>query len=792
MPVAATGMYLRAEARRRWPAWFSVALLVAAFAGVVTAAAAGAQRTDMAYPHLLAWSRAPDLLVVSGFEPLLAPLPRAALAGLPQVAAVGYARQLSLTAPGGITLLAPEDNRVPGLVWGRKIIAGRAADPGRPDEAEASFTAAQDRHLHAGDRLAVTLRGRGGGTLRVTLRITGIEAASAEFPPQLDNGPPTVWATPAFWRAHGAQVRSFPEAAVRLRAGASLLAVQRRLAQLARQAGKTKISGADSLAAQNANTERSIHLEAVALWLLAGFLGVIGVLTLAQVLARLSAAQSADFGTLRALGANRRQLVTLGLARAAVVGLAGAAGAVLLAVALSPLLPVGLAALAEPHPGLDADGLVLGLGGVVTVLVTVAGAAPGAWRAARREAGPHPGPHRRQPLLSLATAGGSAPRAIGVQLALRPGAGRGALPVRSTIAGAVVGVAGLTAAVVLTASLGYLLATPKLYGVTWDAVAGPAASAPLTPVAALAARDPDVAAWSEGFSDGSLQIGGHRVDAIAMDSGRGPSLMATPLQGRLPRAVGEITLGPRTLAALHTHVGATIRVAFPGFPPVPMRVVGSAVFPAFSDALGLGQGAALTLGSLRVLTRTPPGAQTLPYDSLLVRFRPGDDPAAARTRLAGQLRPPGAYTVQGPPIPTDLVNFGRVRDLPLLLGIALSGLALLTVTNLLITSVRQRRRDFAVLRALGCTAGQIRASAAWQAGTLTAVALLFGIPFGILGGRLAWQAFAHYLGVLPVPAIPVPQLALIVAAAFVLVLAVATIPGQSAARTRPAATLHTE
>ena len=51
------------------------------------------------------------------------------------------------------------------------------------------------------------------------------------------------------------------------------------------------------------------------------------------------------------------------------------------------------------------------------------------------------------------------------------------------------------------------------------------------------------------------------------------------------------------------------------------------------------------------------------------------------------------------PRPTDLVNFGRVQDLPLLLGVALSLLALLTIVHLLLTSVRRRRRDFAVLRA---------------------------------------------------------------------------------------------
>ncbi len=58
-------MFFRAELRRRWRAWLALALIVGAFAGVVEAAAAGARRTDAAYPSLLAWSDAPDVLMFS-------------------------------------------------------------------------------------------------------------------------------------------------------------------------------------------------------------------------------------------------------------------------------------------------------------------------------------------------------------------------------------------------------------------------------------------------------------------------------------------------------------------------------------------------------------------------------------------------------------------------------------------------------------------------------------------------------------------------------------------------------
>jgi hypothetical protein len=699
--MGAAWVFLRAELRRRWRAWLSVALLAGAFAGVATAAAAGARRTDSAYPRLLAWSKAPDMLVVSGYSAAFAPLPRAALARLPQVTDVAYVRGVGLRAPHDITLLAPEDNRVPGGFWKRKIVAGRLADPGRADEVNVSFLLAQARHLKPGDTLPVVLGTARGQPARFVFRVVGIEAAASEFPPQIDTGPDDVWAAPAFWRLHRANLQTFPGAALRLRHGAAdVAAVDRALAHLARGLNAASVP----LAPQAVNTERSIHLQAVALWLLAGFLGVIGVLVLGQLLVRLSFVEACDCAALRALGMNRRQLMAVGVGRAAAIGVVAGGVAVVLAFAFSPLLPVGLAGVAEPHPGLDADGLVLALGGLTTALITVAGASPSAWRVATRGHAPGavPAAGGRRPVVSRIGGLRSAPRMMGVRLALQPGAGPTALPVRSTIGGAVAGVAALSAAMVFSASLSHLLATPRLYGVAWDAVVSSSNGAELDPVARIVARDPYVAAWSAGFSDGELQVNGAAVGAIAMGGGRGSSLLAVPVQGRLPQARGEIALGPQTLASVHARVGATAQVSLPGQRPVRFQIIGTAIFPGLSDALGLGHGAGLTLAGLHRLPGVPP----VPLDTLLVRFRPGADPQARTDTLASLAARAGPFIVQGPATPTDLVNFGRVRNLPMLLGIALSGLALATIAHLLVTSVRRRRRDLAILRTLGFTAAR--------------------------------------------------------------------------------------
>lgn len=51
--------------------------------------------------------------------------------------------------------------------------------------------------------------------------------------------------------------------------------------------------------------------------------------------------------------------------------------------------------------------------------------------------------------------------------------------------------------------------------------------------------------------------------------------------------------------------------------------------------------------------------------------------------------------------------------MPLLLGVSPGVLALLTIAHPLITSVRRRHRDLAVLRVIGFTRVQVCATVAW-------------------------------------------------------------------------------
>ena len=788
--MTAVWLFLRAEARRRWRAWLSLALIVGVFTGGVVTAAAGAVRTDSAYARFLDWSRAPDALVAAKpYTSDFARLPPTAVMRVPQAADAAVIKIL-LPYRSTVSFMSPASNAIPGQFWKRKILSGRLADPGRPDEVNVSFTLAQRLHLRAGEPLRLVMAAEG-RPVPFMFRVAGIDAAQIEFPPAPGNGTYVVWGTPAFYRQHRA-LDGFTQIALRFHHGSRDWPAVRQ--ELSRHAHAKPIQ-AGLLSSQSVNTQRSIRPQAVALWLLAALFGVIGLLIVGQLLARLTFLEATEYGTLRALGIRRGQLMTGCLGRAAAIGTAGWLIGAVLGVALSPLLPVGLAGVAEPYPGIDADVPVLAAGLAAAVLVTAGCAAWPGWRAtAERPVAGLAGPsrQRRRGVVSWLVAAGPVPLAMGIRLALHRGAGRTAVPVRSAVASAAVGVAALSAAIVFAASLSHLLASPALYGVTWDAAVTNNSGTGAGPMMAPVKHDRQVAAWATFSAGLPLRAGRTEFEAIVLKMPGGVSFVPAPVTGRLPKNGREIALGTRTLRHLHAQIGASIRVSIPDLDTRarPMTIVGTTVFPTLSDTLGLGTGAALTPAGLRYLvsakTTIPPPA------AVFVRFRPGVEPQAGRQDLAARLAEVGSFTVDGPAAPTDLVNFGQVQDMPQVLGTGLAAVALLTIAHLLITSIRRRRRDFAIMRALGFTSWQVRGTLCWQALTLAGMALVIGVPAGIACGRLCWQIFAHQLGITPMVAVPLAVLAVMAAGWLAAAAVIAMLPAAAATRNPPARALRSE
>ena len=140
----------------------------------------------------------------------------------------------------------------------------------------------------------------------------------------------------------------------------------------------------------------------------------------------------------------------------------------------------------------------------------------------------------------------------------------------------------------------------------------------------------------------------------------------------------------------------------------------------------------------------------------------------------------------------DLTDLERVGYLPGLLAGLVALLALATVTHALVTSVRRRRRDLAMLKTLGFTRGQVSQTVAWQATTFALVAALAGLPVGIAVGRWAWRLVADQLGVAAGPVVPTASVLAIAAGALLAANLAAAGPGWAAARIRPAIVLRSE
>ena len=203
----------------------------------------------------------------------------------------------------------------------------------------------------------------------------------------------------------------------------------------------------------------------------------------------------------------------------------------------------------------------------------------------------------------LARAGLPPSSVAGVRMALESGRGRTAVPVRTTLLAAVVGVAAVAAALTITASADRLLGTPRLYGHNWDAVIGNGTdpSYPKRFVDRLRA-DRSIAQLAGGTVD-EARVGGRPTGVLAMDQLRG-SLSPTLVEGRAPAAVSEIVLGTKTARALRVEIGDEVEGRI-GDRSLAFRVVGRGVLPEVGVAglapLGLGQGVAMTFEALRRL-----------------------------------------------------------------------------------------------------------------------------------------------------------------------------------------------
>jgi FtsX-like permease family len=780
--MTAVGIRFRAELRARWRAWLVLALVAGLAGGLVITAFAGAARTDSALDRLLAVTRPQDVSIAKGFVFQNYDVDFDRIERLPQVVGVSRDRPLAAlirTASGEqmygghersvIPLASPDGSQLTTLNRAQ-LRSGRRPGPRSADEILADEKALQLLGLDVGGTVRVRFIWRRLlGTNKVdfgadperavvgpiaTLRIVGVISRTSS-----DDVSAELRIPPAVYRANGGSaLGSFQEILnVRLRHGAADIPAFRTAVERIAGPGDFLFTAA---AADRTKVGRSLDLQARALRLAGGFLAVAALILLTQALLRQNDHAAADHPTLRAIGMRRWQLVAVGLARAAVVAGGAAIVVVVTAIALSPLTPIGRARDLEPEPGIDVDGPALATGAAAILVAVLAAGALAALRA---------GPSRP-----------SGRRSLG-QLSLPPAMLAGLRPAaaaQATIVSATIAVAIVAAALVFSASLDRLLTTPRLYGQNWDY------EAPFDPSVVPNLRNgiPEMppGRWLGAAAVGlgsSLLIDGKHVGVMAFDDVKG-HVPPTVVEGRAPRAPDEILLARETLDALGVRIGDSVEVRR-GERAARMRVVGRGVLPE-GEWIKFGEGAALTFEAFK---RVVPDA-ILFFVHLRARAgAPRDASLAAFERH---------FDWPGPSRPSSIGDFGGVQGLPGLAALLVAAAAAGALAHALVTSVRHRRRELAILKTLGFVRGQVLAAVVWQSTIIVAIALLVGLPVGIAVGRFAWNVFAEDLGVLPESVVPIPATLVIVPAALVLANAIAAVPGLMAARTQPAVALRAE
>ena len=625
--------------------------------------------------------------------------------------------------------------------------------------------------------------------------MVGIGATESEFP--IGNATNyDVFTTTAFDRSVGQKAATVFAYFVRLRHGAADLP---RFTAALNALHPVFIQNQDTIATAVAS---SIHPQGVGWWVLALLAGLAGIAVIGQALGRQSVVESAEYPTLAALGLRRRHLLALGTARNVVVALAGAAGALVVAVALSPLTPVGEARLADPTPGVHFDPLVLPLGAVSLVVLVVALGIWPALRASRaQEAAERAAPVRPSALVAHLAAAGAPPTAvIGVRHALERGRGKATVPVGTALLGTMLAVVALTATTVFGASLSHLTKTPALYGDAYQLLISNtfAQVNPQTEISDLE-HNPAVTGIMLGTRN-EVSIKGVSVFAVAGQAVRGPLLLSS-VQGRLPRTPREIDLGTTTLGQVGAHIGSLVPVTVQGpdggTHTASFRVVGTDSFPGQFGLGGLGTGAAFTLNGYEQVACPPVPEQARcqadyragqPF-AVLARTVPGPRGDAA---VAHYVRKYFADDAKRPTVPTSLVNFGEAVNFPLILGVMLALFGAATLVHLLFVSVSRRRREIGLLRALGLVGTQVGATVCWQASTVAVVGLVVGVPAGIAVGGTVWRAFATNLGAVPVATTPLVVIAGLVVGVIVIANTLAFVPAILAMQGKPGTLLRTQ
>ena len=489
----------------------------------------------------------------------------------------------------------------------------------------------------------------------------------------------------------------------------------------------------------------------------------------------------------RDLGATRPMrtgALALPLAAATTVGLGASSLAGWLTSAIGP---VASARLVDPAGrfGLSASVGLLVLGGSAMVLAVGLALVAATASSSKRQAARRTESRRSNVMVRT----NSPSLTLGVRSAADGGAAR------ALLAASVAAVTAVLAVVVFSTSLAAMVSKPDRFGWPYD-IAGTldlGYGGTTNPESIAATLDrPEVENWGLASIAGSLTIDEETMPYVAGRTGF-DSLRMPVVDGRPPVGSDEIALGALTAKRLRLDVGAEVLVKTAyGDRRATVRglVVLPPVGPFQGDRTSPGTGALLPRPFFDELLRLAGGESGQAPEAggfVAIDLRPGTDPETFLTAISGDL---GTWDTSGtPPLvypepvrPATVANIAAMRAVPVALASLLAltmGIALVLGTAV---ATRGRRRELALLRALGCVGRQLRATVRWQSLTVVAVGLGVGIPVGLATGRIAYRAFASGIGVRPDPVVSLAWVSIVIAVTVAIGLVAAAGPERRAAR----------
>jgi ABC-type antimicrobial peptide transport system permease subunit len=786
----AAAFWARRDVRRRWRSLVLLGVLIGLTAGFALSAWAGARRTDTALQRLRMQTNAADAVAfpsqVNKTHPNWAPL-----AARPEVATVAVWDLLFGDANGepGAVIFGSRDGTYLGKVDKPVVVQGRMFNPRSTDEVVVDENVGKQAppvggtftyHFYAPNQPEESGPPHGP---TLTMHVVGVVREVPEF---LFVTEGQVLVSPGFMAKYGSRISADENADIVLRHGDADIGRLRHDVNALVAPGTPVLD----VLATSRRVDTTLSVETTTLLLLAAAILLGGGILVAQVLGRSAATIADDALVLRALGLSRTQIgLATGLSHLIPALVAGpvAFGVALLA---SSHFPVGLGRRIDPDVGYHVDWTVIGPG-IAVVIVAVLAASVLIGRGSGTQL------RYRHPFRTPEALRRWAPAAVGLgtAMAFEPGRGRRRIPVVPALLAATVAVTGVVASLTIDRGISNALRHPELAGVTFDAAVTPALKATtgrnISP--ALARR----LTKREGVSAAAVvdrdvinvgNVGAPVFTARPIAGAASTSIGFTVTGGRAPRGRGEAAIGPATAKDLHVGIGDTVSV---GASHARVRIVGTALFPGdvhseFDEGLWL---APVQFDA--VIPPIGPHGSLSDERVVALRFTPGEPPQKAAAHLASAVGPL-AQDISGVPPPDELTNLRNVHTLPEVLAAFLGLIAVAALGSVLLSCARRRGHEFAVLRALGMTRGNVRTILNSQGTAIGLFGLVVGIPLGLAVGRLGWRAIAERVPLSVIPPFALAAALLLIPATLIAANILAVWPGRVSLSHQPAEDLRAE